>query len=94
MTKTYRHGKMRPIMYGTFVDDVEILRAKDAAMVFAGRIARKTFGKKGYCHHVREDLRREDGLWFSFEAFVGYDLPRAYGGGTQGHNEWIEVTVK
>lgn len=65
--------------------------ASDAARIFANRLARRQFGRKGYCHHVRLDSRREDGQMGIFEVFIGYP---AEGGGTQGHNEWLNVYIE
>jgi hypothetical protein len=64
---------------------------KDAAFVFADRYARRIYGKRGYCHHVRSDSYSENGLHHTFEAFIG--VP-AEGGGTDGKNIWLHITVK
>jgi len=68
--------------------------AKEAARIFANRLARKKYGKKGYCYHVRLDSWTQDGTVHHFEAFIGRDLPRAYGGGCQGHNEWLTILTR
>ena len=92
-SRTIQHGAEH--IAGYFDKDmpntVEVLCAEDAAGVFAHRAARRRFGKRGYCHHVREDLRREDGRWFNYEAFIGVD---AEGGGTSGHNIRFTVHVE
>jgi hypothetical protein len=69
----------------------EINSAKDAAWLFANRLAKRELGKRGYCHHVRRDGVSTDGRYANFEAFIG--VP-AQGGGTDGHNVWLAVYVE
>ena len=61
----------------------------DAAERVAATIARKWYGRRGYCHHVREDCRTMDGRETTFEAFIGY--PSRSRDGCQGRNVWIYV---
>jgi hypothetical protein len=75
-------------------DGYEISSPREAAARFAERLARKIYGKAGYCHHTRLDTYTEDGRCHNYEAFIGKDLPRRYGGGCQGHNVWFTVTVR
>ena len=65
--------------------------AKEAARIFANRLARKKYGQKGYCYHVRLDSWTQDGSVHHFEVFIGHDLP---GGGCQGRNEWLTVLTR
>ena len=69
-----------------------IENAKDAAKVFADRYARRVYGKRGYCHHVRQDTHTEDGRLFRYEAFIGVQDRTC--GGTSGRNIWLSVTVE
>ena len=69
----------------------EIVSAKDAAWLFADRLAKRTHGKRGYCHHVRMDGASTDGRYANYEAFIG--VP-AQGGGTNGKNVWLSVSVE
>lgn len=59
----------------------------DAARKVADTIARRWYGRGGYCRHVREDCRRMDGSETTFEAFVGHNV----GDGCQGRNIWLYV---
>ena len=76
---------------GTTYDPATRIRAedrRDAAEIVANRIARKWYGRRGYCHHVREDCRTMDGRQTTFEAFVGHPV----GDGCQGRNIWVYVS--
>src|SRR5262245_59607790 len=98
---TYKCDKMRPISHGAeFIrydrhgeptSHSVVESAKEAAHEFADRIARKVFGKRGYCHHVRLDGASTSGQYANYEAFIG--VP-AQGGGTNGHNIWLTVYVE
>ena len=68
---------------------VQANEMKDAAEVFAGRLARKQFGRKGYCRICRLDGWDEQGRFGEYEVFIGYN--GAERGTTVGHNEWIIV---
>jgi hypothetical protein len=57
-------------------------------------MARRAYGKRGYCHHVRLDTYTENGSSFNYEAFIGVDQPAKYGGGCSGRNIWLTVTKK
>lgn len=65
-----------------------VLNAAEAAKVFAHREARRIYGKRGFCHHVRLDLRTERGNWFLYEAFIGVPVH----GGCTGKNIRFTVT--
>jgi len=98
---TYHCDTMHPIKDGDefirydrhgYPDSHRIVEcAKDAAKEFAGRIARRQYGRRGYCHHVRLDGVSTDGRYANYEAFIGYP---AQGGGTNGRNIWLAVHVK
>ncbi len=93
---TYRCDNMRPI-----VDNEDwfyelggrYLEPKDAAHIFADRLAKREYGKAGYCHHVRLDTYREDGRSYNYQAFIGKDQPKRYGGGCSGRNIWLTVWI-
>lgn len=98
--KTYKCDlPLRPIKLGelyilgryhgqTIKEPVESV--KDAAFAFAQRYARRVYGKRGICHHVRQDSHREDGSQFNYEAFIGVPCE---GGGTSGKNIWLSVSI-
>lgn len=101
MTATYTCSGFRPIKHGHEhierdrrgepTQYKEIDGAKDAAWLFANRLAKREFGRRGYCHHVRRDCVSTDGRSANFEAFIG--VP-AEGGGTNGHNTWLTVYME
>jgi hypothetical protein len=62
---------------------------KDAAAIIADRIARRRYGSKGYCHHVRFDCHTMDGRQDAYEAFVGYSVQ---GSSCEGVNIWVYVS--
>ena len=62
--------------------------AKEAAEVFADRLARRWWGRSAFCHHVRRDSWSESGRRVTFEAFIGTP---AEGGGCAGRNVWLTV---
>lgn len=64
---TYKCGKLRPLK-----SSEEIRNVADAAMVFANRLAQQTYGKAGFCHHVRRDSTSALFDFANFEAFIGY----------------------
>ena len=66
--------------------------AIDAATVFANRLARREYGRKGYARTVRPDSWTPDGSSHTFEVFIGTDGPQH--GTTVGRNEWLYVSVK
>lgn len=68
--------------------NVEAENAREAALIFANRQARREFGKRGYCRSMRLDCWTEDGKSHTFEAFIGRDVER---GTCAGRNEWIYV---
>lgn len=43
-----------------------------AAAMFAARMARKTYGKKGYARTCNETAHSQDGRYGEFSAFIGY----------------------
>jgi len=63
----------------------------DAARAFASLFARREYGKRGTVVTLREDLHREDGRWFQFNAFVGHSTAT---GGYKGRNILFSVTVE
>lgn len=61
---------------------------REAAEIFAGRLARRRFGKKGVVATLRADSWTEDGTSTTFEAFIA----RSEGQGQcTGKNEWFHV---
>lgn len=62
--------------------------ARQAAEIFAQRLARREFGRNGRVGALRLDTWSEDGSTHRFEAFVG----RHTGAGDiSGHNSWLFV---
>ncbi len=61
-----------------------------AALIFAGRLARRRYSKKGYCRTVRLDYSTENGLGHQFEAFIDKDEPNESGG----LSVWLYVTER
>ena len=90
MTK-YSCGRMRPLSYGDCVGEREVFEAGDAAHIFADREARRIYGRRGFCHHVRKDCWREDGSSVTFEAFIGVPWERT---GCSGKNIWLTVSIE
>ena len=77
MTTTYEHtGKGGVVRKAT--------DAKHAADI----IARREFGKRGYCRSIRHDSRTEDGKCHTYEAFIGRPVPGERGT-TAGRSIWI-----
>jgi hypothetical protein len=62
--------------------------ADEAAGIFAERLARRRFGKRGYCRTMRLDSWTENGHTHTFEVFIGYDVDRNT---CSGFNEWLHV---
>lgn len=91
MTTTYHADGFRPI-YQSADPFGDVQNASDAACIFANRLARRQYGKRGYARIVRPDSWSADGLSHVFETFIGKDS--RYGGGCVGHNEWIYVSVR
>lgn len=64
--------------------------ATSAADIFAGREARRAYGRRGYCRVLRLDCWTQDGLSHTFQAFIGRDVPGSQGT-TSGRDVWITV---
>jgi len=62
--------------------------AREAAQVFAGREARREFGKRAYVRVLRLDSWTENGHSHTFEAFIGRDVAPNE---CSGRNVWIHV---
>jgi hypothetical protein len=45
--------------------------AREAAYIFANRMARRRYGDKGYCRTIRQDAFTHDGKSAHFEAVIG-----------------------
>ena len=98
---TYTSKGFRPIKHGhehieydrrgepTMCHHVE--SAKEAAWLFANRLAKREYGKKGYCHHTRLDSASTDGRYGNYECFIGY---RTEGGMTSGKNVHLSVYIE
>lgn len=67
---------------------VEAESATEAARIFAGRQARRDFGRRGYVRTLRLDCWTEDRRSHTFEAFIGYNVERD---ACAGRNVWIYV---
>ena len=82
-TKYYRCDGFRPIP----VDQVEDI--KEAAMIFADRLARQNYGRRGFCHNINANSWSPDYTSIQYQAFIG--APRE--NGCCGGNCWISVTL-
>ena len=81
--KTYKTEGMRPIRAES---------AADAAKLFADRLARREYGKKGYGRPIRLDGHAADGSWSAYEAFIGYTPAGEHNSSaTVGRNVWFSV---
>lgn len=80
--KTYSCSGFRNVR----VEDNQDMR--DAAEVFAGREARKAYGRSGYCRTLRLDGWSQDGTRATYEGFIGYSDGN---GGTIGKNVWLTI---
>jgi hypothetical protein len=84
-TRLYR------VTTGTTYDPPKRVRAetrKEAAEIVANRIAKRWYGRAGYCHHVRYDCRTMDRKTEHYEAFVGHTV----GNGCDGRHIWVYVS--
>ena len=91
MTTAEIETRLFKVATGTTYDPPKRVRAesrKEAADKVASSIARKWYGRSGYCRHVREDCRTLDGRETTFEAFIGHDV----GDGCNGRNIWVYVS--
>ena len=61
---------------------------REAAAIFAARMARKFYGSKGYCRSCVMGSYSQDGSLAEFSAFIGYTTGRNE---TTGHN--VSFTV-
>jgi hypothetical protein len=68
---------------------VEADRASDAAEIFAARLARRAFGRRGVAVTVRPN--GSGGRTSHWDVFVGTSCR---GGGYAGRNEWLYVTAE
>ncbi len=81
---TYRSKGYKPVEADTI---------DDAAEIFAGRAARKAFGRKGFMRTLRIDSWTDGGRSATFQAFIGY-TPRHEPMTTTGWDEWFTVFAK
>jgi len=89
---TYRSGSARAVRDGDEFDNGRIVEnAQDAAALLAGREARRIYGRRGFCHHVRRDCWRADGSSVTFEAFIGVPWQNT---GCSGRNIWLTVELE
>ena len=66
--------------------------AADAAKLFADRLARREYGKTGYCRLIRLNGHAADGSWSAYEAFIGYTPAGEHNStATVGRNVWLTV---
>lgn len=90
MTTTYTTDGFRAIRKSA--DQFgEVQNVRDAATVFADRLARREYGRSGYARIVRADSCTPDGSSHTFQVFIGTDGPQH--GTTVGRNEWLYVDV-
>ena len=61
----------------------------DPAEIFAGRAARREYGRGGRVAALRLDSWTPDGRFATYEAFIGRRA--SDGNGTVGHNIWIVI---
>lgn len=61
--------------------------ATDAANIFAGRLARRMYGRQGVVGILRYDSGTRNGEMSVFETFIGTHVD----GGIAGTNQWIHV---
>ena len=66
----------------------EINEDTNAAKIAAGILARREFGRRGYCRTLRLDSWAADGSSYTYQAFIGRDDGH---GATVGRNIWIYV---
>lgn len=77
MTNTYEHtGKGGAVRRAT--------SAEHAANI----LARREYGRRGFCRSIRHDSRTEDGRNHTYEAFIGAPV-KGEPGTTSGRNVWI-----
>jgi len=76
---TYRTGRCRPIIADS---------AREAAEIFAARLARRAYGRRGYARTLNCTGWSQDGSFREFEAFLGY---RTGPHETTGHNEYFTI---
>ena len=81
MTATFRADGFR---------DVQADNARAAAEIFADRLARRAYGRNGFCRTIRLDSWTENRKSHTFEVFIGKPV-RGERGTTAGHNEWLFV---
>lgn len=80
-TKYYRCRGFRPIP----MDQVEDI--KEAAKVFANRLARRICGGRGFCNNIKANSWSPNYTNVEYQAFVG--VPD--GNGCSGQNVWLTV---
>lgn len=76
----------RPIVMDTECEDI------NPARVFAERMARREYGRRGQVGALRLDSYTQDGTCSAYEAFIG--APASDGNGIVGHNVWLCVTCE
>jgi len=69
---------------------VEAEGVQAAAEVFANRLAKRHYGRRGYCRTLRLDSWTQNQSSFTYQAFIG----RSVGDGntTAGHNIWLYIS--
>jgi hypothetical protein len=60
------------------------------ARIFANRIARREYGRKGFVHNLRLDSWSFDGRSFNYEAFVGVSV-KGEMHACSGRNVWFTL---
>lgn len=81
----------RPVQDGAEYRDGFVESARDAAVVFANRYARRVYGKRGHCRVIRLDSWTQDGRLSNFQAFIGI---HNRDGSTTGGNIPLQVIVE
>lgn len=87
--KTYHSDGFRSIRQSDAVRSAE-----DAARVFAGRQARREYGRTGHVRTLRADSWTRDGSSATFEAFIGRPGSGIDRNTTVGRNVWLHVDIR
>lgn len=88
---TYTCDNFKSVRTGEEHSYILIENGKDAARVFAQRLARKQYGKRGTVAAVRMDCYAENGSYANYEVFIGRSNDER---GVTGHNEYLTVYVR
>ena len=79
---TYRSHGFQPVDAGSH---------REAAQIFAARLAHREYGQRGHCRSLRLDCHTEDERSYTWEAFIG--RPTQDRTATSGGNVWIYTSL-